>query len=125
MSAQEKPTAMMRNGLRHRWGADEQEFFALVDATGGWPVGYPYVGFAHSDSRAAGFTMQPIHHGWWTTLYSADDYYLWKLSPAALQRIADAVHERIRVPRVDAKVLTIKNWRGHTAAIAKETGSAA
>jgi hypothetical protein len=112
--------ALMREGLAHEYaGIGHEKFFQLIDATGGWPLGYSYVGFEHTDSRKAGFTKQHVHHGWWTTVAHVDDYYLWKLSPAALQRIADAVRDRIVMSHPNAANLSIKNWRGHTAALAK------
>lgn len=106
-------------GLRHeRMGLKDAEFFAHIDANGGWPLGYRYVGFVHSDEREAGFCNSPNNDGWWTVIASADDYYLWKLSPEALQRIVDATVSAIRLPRVDAQKLSIKNWRGWSAALA-------
>lgn len=113
------PSRLMREGLAHRhMGMKDHDFFALIDATGGWPLGYQYVGFEHTDSRAAGFCNSQQNTGWWTVLFSADDYYLWKLSPAALQRIADAVRGSIRLTVVDASKLQIRNSRGYTAALA-------
>jgi hypothetical protein len=104
-------------GLRHeRSGLKDEEFFAHIDANGGWPLGYRYVGFVHSDGREAGFCNSPGNDGWWTVVASADDYYLWKLSPEAMQRIVDAAVSAIRLPRVDAQKLSIKNWRGWAAA---------
>lgn len=104
-------------GLRHKHpGYSDDEFFRDIDALGGWPLGYQYVGFEHTNSRAAGFTNSSANTGWWSIVASADDYYLWKLSPAALQRIADAVRESIRIPAVDAQKLRILNWHGYPAA---------
>jgi len=112
----------MREGLRHtRPGQPDAEFFSAIDATGGWPVGLQYVGFEHTDSRNAGFTNSPYNDGWWTVVASADDYYLWKLSPAALQRIADAVVRSIQLSAPDMAVRppTIWSSRGGIAALAK------
>ena len=111
---------MMREGLVHEYsGLKDDVFFALIDATGGWPLGYQYVGFVHSDKREAGFCNSSFNDGWWTVIASADDYYLWKLSPQALQRIADAAVEcamdAARRIRPDASKLWIKTWRGHKA----------
>lgn len=108
-------------GLRHEgMGLKDEEFFAHIDANGGWPLGYRYVGFVHSDAREAGFCNSPVNDGWWTVVASADDYYLWKLS----QRVVDATVDAIRLPRVNAQKVHIKSWRGWRAAIAKATGSA-
>jgi len=110
---------LMREGLFHKhMGTKDSEFFALIDATGGWPVGYQYVGFQHTLERSAGFCNSPRNNGWWTVVASADDYYLWKLSPQALQKIADAVLCEIRIPKVDAKNLHIKNAQGYRSALA-------
>lgn len=110
-------------GLTHKYaGLEDAEFFTHIDANGGWPLGYRYVGFIHSDEREAGFCNSPTNTGWWTVVASADDYYLWKLSPEALQRIADAVLGRICLPRVDAMQIWVKNFRGNKAAIGSKGG---
>jgi hypothetical protein len=112
---------MMREGLAHSHpGMKDEDFFALIDKTGGWPSGYKYVGFEHSDSRAAGFCNLPQNTGWWTVLADADDYFLWKLSPAALQKIADAIISAVRIPKVHAQYLHIKNIMGSRAVLSKE-----
>lgn len=104
---------LMIPNLRHaRPSLDDAEFFALIDECGGWPVGYSYVGFEHTESRDSGFCNSPRNTGWWTVIASADDYYLWKLSPAALQRIADAVIDASRPTRVDAQRVYIKAFGG-------------
>lgn len=112
---------LIREGLCHKSSRTEDgEFFALIDATGGWPVGYRYVGFEHTEERDAGFCNSPQNTGWWTVVADSDDYYMWKLSAAALQRIADAVVSSIRLSAVSASRISIKNSRGYTATIAKE-----
>lgn len=117
---------LMREGLAHEHsGVEDADFLALIDSTGGWPLGYRYVGFEHSSKRAAGFCNSPQNTGWWTVIASADDYYLWKLSPEALQRVVDAAVSAIRLPRVDAQKLSVKNSRGWKAALANVTGGAA
>lgn len=116
----DRDEALMREGLVHKYaGMKDEDFFRLIDETGGWPVGYEWVGFAHSDRREAGFTHSPIHHGWWTTLNHADDYYLWKISAKGLQRIADSVHSAMRVTRPDAAHITFRDWRNGIAATQK------
>jgi len=114
-------TRHMVPGLSHDYAscARPEVFLAAIDAHGGWPIGYRYAGFEHTDARAAGFTNSPHNDGWWTVVADADDYYLWKLSPSALQRIVDATVSAIRLSRVDAQKLWIKDSRGHRAAMAK------
>lgn len=109
--------------LRHeyKWCADDSKFFAHIDELGGWPVGLEYVGFEHTDTRAAGFTNSPHNDGWWTIVASADDYYLWKLSPPALQRVADAILAAARITKPDLSRLFIKNSRGQGATISRST----
>lgn len=110
---------LMREGLAHKHaGMKDEDFFAMIDATGGWPVGYRFVGFEHTDERKAGFTNAPHNSGWWTVVADADDYYLWKLSPECLQRVVDAVRASIRIPVVDALKLSIRNSRNWPAALA-------
>ncbi len=111
---------LMVDGLRHKYaGLSDAEFFAEIDAHGGWPNGYRYVGFEHADARAAGFTNSHSNTGWWTVLAEADDYYLWKLSPAALQRVVDGVISALTIPRVNAQKLSIRNSRGRQATLTK------
>lgn len=113
--------AHMVKGLAHKGAArdSDDEFFKLIDATGGWPLGYKYVGFEHTDERAAGFTNQSHNTGWWTVLYTSDDYYLWKLSPEALDRIAQDIHKACWVARPKTEYLKFRNSRGHVATIQK------
>ena len=114
----------MVSGLAHEftWSVDDTRFFEAIDASGGWPIGYQYVGFEHTDSRAAGFTNSPRNDGWWTVIACADDYYMWKLSPKAIKRIADAALDAAQILRPDVSTLLIRNSSGHRAAIAKTEG---
>lgn len=110
-----KPQKMAHKGLRHAYaGLSAADFFEHIDAVGGWPLDYPYVGFAHSDAREAAFTMEPTHHGYWTTLYHRDDYLMWKLSPVAWDRIFDGVREdlmaRMRYQKPLAQGPRIQGW---------------
>lgn len=112
-------TVKMQEGLRHQYaGLKDEEFFQLIDATGGWPFGYEYVGFEHTDERKAGFCNTSHNTGWWTVLYHADDYYTWKLSAKGLQRIVDAALERcfVATTKYDLK---IRSWRGYTLPVKK------
>jgi hypothetical protein len=96
-------------GLAHLYpGLDLGAFFAMVDESGGWPVGYGFVGFRHSDEREAGFCNSALNDGWWTVVASADDYYLWKLSPRALQRVVDAVVKGVCLTAPTVKSLKIR-----------------
>lgn len=112
---------LMRLGLVHEYGGiNTERFLKLIDETGGWPLGYEYVGFEHSTERQAGFTNSPQNDGWWTVVYSSDDYYLWKLNHKAIQRIVDAAVSAIRLPAINASSVWIKNSRGHRADLRKE-----
>lgn len=90
---------LMIKGLHHKyaWAADDTKFFAHIDECGGWPVGYRYVGFSHTDEREAGFTNSQGNDGWWTVIADSDAYYLWKLSAEAKKRFADAVIKSVRI----------------------------
>jgi hypothetical protein len=121
MSGENVGGHLMRAGLVHDlMSFEEADFYVAIDASGGWPLGYRYVGFEHTETRAAGFTNSPHNSGYWTVVADADDYYLWKLSPAALQRIADAVVSSIRLPKVNARALLLRNSRGYPATLAKD-----
>jgi hypothetical protein len=103
-------------GLRHAYCVDDDVFFQAIDAAGGWPLGFQFVGFEHTTERAAGFTNSPHNDGYWTVIASADDYYIWKLSPDGLQKIIDAALRAIRPPSINTNALSIKSWRGYRAA---------
>lgn len=101
----------MVEGLRHEYaGLSAEKFLKEIDKHGGWPVGFEYVGFRHTDAREAGFTNSPHNTEMWTVLASADDYYIWKLSETALQRIVEAVRQEMRIPNVAAKNLSIRGY---------------
>jgi hypothetical protein len=118
----------MRDGLAHKflWASDDGKFFAAIDESGGWPVGYRYVGFSHSEGREAGFCNSPNNDGWWTVIASADDYYLWKLSPEALKRVTDAAVRHF-IKGLTANTTPSEIWiadsQGYRAATARATGT--
>ena len=68
--------------LKHVYGETQDSFFAKIDSFGGWPVGYKYVSFFHGnwDNRYCSFTNTFRCNDWWTTVYTSDDYYFWKLT---------------------------------------------
>ena len=100
----------MVDGLVHEYaGIGSDRLFRLIDSCGGWPVGYAYVGFEHTDERRAGFTSSPRNDGWWTVVASSDEYHLWKVSPEGLQKLVDAAISAARIQRVDATKLWIRD----------------
>lgn len=115
---------VMRPGLRHSftWSSDLPSFLRRIDETGGWPIGWQYVGFCHTDEREAGWTNSPVNDGWWTVICDVDDYYAWKLSPAALQRIADAVIAAARVTAVDSARLYVRSPHATCMPIGRKSG---
>jgi len=68
------------NELCHRWGAKDEEFFQEIDRCGGWPLGMRFVSLAHSEERECIFGNTYLRTGWWTTVATSDEYYLWKVS---------------------------------------------
>lgn len=113
---EDKPQKVTYPGFRHEYaGLKDEAFFRHIDACGGWPLDYPFVGFAHSDKREAAFTMTPVRSGWWTTTHHRDDYLMWKLSPEAWTRIFYAVREDLssRLSRQGALIggPQVKGWR--------------
>ena len=111
----------MVEGLTHKfaWAGDDAKFFQSIDEHGGWPAGYQFVGFEHTDERAAGFCNSRQNTGWWTVIADADDYYLWKLSPAALQRVVDAAIAAARITQPAAATLWIRDSFGNRATVQK------
>jgi hypothetical protein len=76
----------------------DEALFALIDASGGWPVGFKYVSFYHdgpTGDRYCKFTNVSLHTGWWTTICSADDYYYWKLSAGKKAAIAKEIRANV------------------------------
>lgn len=80
-------TDMKTEKLNHKWCETNERFFERIDACGGWPVGMRYVSFEHATERLCEFGNEYLNTGWWTTVASADDYYLWKLSDAAIKKL--------------------------------------
>lgn len=70
-----------------RPGENEVEFFKRIDSLGGWPAGMRYVSFEHTDARLCQFGNEYMNTGWWTTIFEADDFYRWKLSPKMIFKI--------------------------------------
>lgn len=68
--------------LYHIWCETKENFFNRIDEYGGWPLNKKYVVFKHvvECERPCYFTDQHIHNEWYTTLYSCDEYYWWKIS---------------------------------------------
>lgn len=97
--AQKKTEPLVRPELIHtRAGLPIEEFFPLIDATGGWPVGYQYVSFFHdgpTGNRYCQFTTYPLRTGWWTTICSADDYYYWKISDTKKAEIREQARRQL------------------------------
>ena len=81
--------------LTHKWMESDDSFFKKIDECGGWPVNLKYVSFCHSDKRECIFGMESLRNEWWTTIYSADDYYMWKLSPEAKDKWEKSVRRKI------------------------------
>jgi hypothetical protein len=78
--------------LTHKYpGYPLGSFLLDIDNTGGWPIGFKYVSFHHSNKRSCMFGNVPLRTEWWTTICSADDYYWWKISEAKKKLIAHDV----------------------------------
>lgn len=79
-------------GIYQRWNDSIDVFFKRVDENGGWPLDKKYIHYYHSgdDIRPCEFGNCVLRTGWWTTIYSSDDYYKWKLSKEALDEIKKA-----------------------------------
>jgi hypothetical protein len=66
-------------------GEDMNSFFKRIDAWGGWPLAAKSVVLVHGcyedGKRTVYFsTRAHVRDEWNTSLYTADDYYLWKVS---------------------------------------------
>ncbi len=83
--------------LYHEMRDSDDVFFSRIDAYGGWPVGKKYVMFYHAGERIrpCEFGDNYVRNGWWTTTHSADDYYLWKLSAGAKEKLLQSLRVRV------------------------------
>jgi hypothetical protein len=72
----------MDKTLYQEWLESEDCFFKRVEELGGWPMDQAFVSIFHSinSKRPCEFGNQDLRTGWWTTIYSRDDYLWWKLS---------------------------------------------
>jgi hypothetical protein len=84
--------------LFYLWCEPKDDFFRRVEEYGGWPFNAKWVGTRHGCEvqRVCTFTDLEVRDEWYTSIYSADDYYEWKLSPERRQKIkAEARNELI------------------------------
>jgi hypothetical protein len=81
------------------WREPTEVFFQRIDACGGWPALANQVVMRHTlqSKRLCYFSeaKHEIRDEWNTTIARADDYYLWKLSSAARQKILESAREII------------------------------
>ena len=59
--------------------------FTRIDQHGGWPLDYKFLIVRHTVERERPlyFSTVPIDNEHNTTIYTADDYHWWKLTPEA------------------------------------------
>ena len=65
-----------------------EEFFTRIDNCGGWPLGRKFLTVRHTteDERPCYFSDESIRDEWNTTMFSADEYYWWKMSDEAKEK---------------------------------------
>ena len=83
--------------LYQLWMESDDDFFKRVDECGGWPIGMKYVTLQHTveSKRSCYFGNEYRRDEWNTTFKTADDYYLWKLSEEAKDKIRTEERRRI------------------------------
>ena len=85
----------------HNFQDTKEQFFARIDESGGWPWNAKSVVLKHtgvSGDRPCYFSQAlNIRNEWNTSIYTSDDYYLWKLSPTAISKIKG--EERTKIIR--------------------------
>ena len=86
---------MREDVLQHKWCEPNEDFFKRIDKFGGWPCYKKYVQFYHGDNRDCIFSDEYVRNEWWTTVASSDDYYRWKLSPEAINKIKSEAKEEL------------------------------
>jgi hypothetical protein len=82
--------------LHHIWCEPKENFFKRIDECGGWELNKPYVAFCHSDERECVFLDYEIRTGWWTTICHSDEYYTWKLTENAKNKLRAEGAERVK-----------------------------
>jgi hypothetical protein len=59
----------------------DEDFYQMIDDTGGFPAEFKYVSFFHdgpTGDRYCKFTNTRLHTGWWTTICDRGQYSAWK-----------------------------------------------
>jgi hypothetical protein len=84
--------------LYHLWCEPLENFLKRIDECGGWPYNAKSVVMKHccERERPCYFSLaENVRDEWNTSICSADDYYIWKLSDSAKQKIRDEERKRI------------------------------
>ncbi len=72
-------------------GEGMEELFERIDANGGWPLGKNWITMRHDSERSCHFTETERNDGWNTSVYHADDYYLWKISDSGIKKLTHRI----------------------------------
>ena len=85
--------------LYHLWCEPLEKFLQRIDEFGGWPVNAKQVIYKHTGEtqRPCYFstTEREVRDEWNTTVCFADDYYRWKLTPAAIEKVRKEVKQEL------------------------------
>lgn len=88
----------MGEGLYWMARDTKNEFFGRIDECGGWPHNAKSVVYKHccEEKRPCYFSAGAnIRDEWNTSIYSADEYYMWKLSPVATAEFELEIRDKI------------------------------
>jgi hypothetical protein len=84
--------------LKHNFHGSREDFFREIDKHGGWPPAAKSVVLSHaSPDRECYFSVKEnIRDEWNTSLATADEYFLWKLSPKFLEELKTKLRQELR-----------------------------
>ena len=89
----------MKDTLTWQYGETESVFFERIEKLGGWPANAKSVVYRHTGERERPCyfsTLDNVRDDWNTSIYTSDDYYLWKLSDKAKDRLREQGRQEIR-----------------------------
>lgn len=87
------------NVLFHVWCENNEDFFQRLDKVcEGWPAKATQVIRRHDEGRTCYFSTASyeIRNEWNTTIAFADEYYLWKLSSAAKEKLKSQLRAELK-----------------------------
>jgi hypothetical protein len=75
---------------------EKEDLFKKIDNIGGFPIGYKYLTMIHGYSPlSCYFNNVSLRNEMNTTILTADDYYIWKLSDSGRSKLKREAREEL------------------------------